>query len=93
MIGGNPNEFLDSIYNCSDTIYIYEGKKYWSHGWMLDEDTVHMEVFQYNPSSEDIIWEYNGKNLEEALEEYVEARIFDGKTFWEVEHEIEWVDA
>lgn len=59
---------------------------------MEDEHTIHMEVFQYEPSSEAIIWEYNGKNLEEAMQEYVEARIFDGKTFWKVEHEIEWVD-
>ena len=24
MIGGNPNDFLDRIYSCQDTIYIYK---------------------------------------------------------------------
>ena len=40
MIGGNPNDFLDRIYSCQDTIYIYMGVKYWFQGYMPDPETV-----------------------------------------------------
>ena len=29
MIGGNPYDFLNRIYSCQDTIFIYKGIKYW----------------------------------------------------------------
>lgn len=51
-----------------------------------------MEVFQCEPPKDDYVWEYNGQSLSEAQEEFQNAPIFNGKTFWQVEQEIEWVD-
>ena len=56
MIGGNPNDFLDRVYSCQDTIYIYKGIKYWFQGYMPDSNTVHMEVIQYQPANNKEIW-------------------------------------
>lgn len=92
MINGNANEFVDRIYSCQDTVFIYDGIKYWFQGYMPTEDSVHMEIFQQQPSSEEYIWEYNGKSIEEGQQLFLKAPIFNGKTFWEVETEIEWVD-
>ena len=92
MIGGNPNDFLDRIYSCQDTVYIYNGIKYWFQGYMPNKDTVHMEVFQYQPAKEDYIWEYDGKTIAECWKSFVNAPIFEGKSFWNVEQQIEWVD-
>ena len=51
-----------------------------------------MEIFQYSPPSETDIWECDAATMEACLNAFLDARIFDGKTFWEVESEIEWVD-
>ena len=51
-----------------------------------------MEVFQTEPPADGYIWEYNGKSMNEGQELFQSAPIFDGKTFWEVEQEIQWVD-
>ena len=52
-----------------------------------------MEVFQYNPPGDGYVWEYDSKSpSDDGLEAFLEAPIFDGKTFWEAESEIEWVD-
>lgn len=32
MINGNANEFIDRIYTCQDTVFIYQGIKYWFQG-------------------------------------------------------------
>ena len=80
MIGGNPNDFLDRIYSCQDTIYIYKGIKYWFQGYMPD-----------SADNKDI-WSYDATTIEQCKQAFIDAPIFDGKTFWDVEQDIEWVD-
>ncbi len=48
MIDGNPTEFVDRIYSCQDTVYIFKGIKYWFQGYMLSDGGVHMEIFNMN---------------------------------------------
>ena len=70
MINGNPNEFIDRIYTCQDTVFVYRGVKYWFQGYMPDDSTVHMEVFQVDPEKDGYIWEYDGKTIEECHEAF-----------------------
>ena len=92
MINGNPNEFIDRIYTCQDTVFIYKGVKYWFQGYTTDDSIVHMEVFQIAPEKDAYIWEYNGNSISEGQDLFQSAPIFDGKIFWDAEQEIEWVD-
>ena len=85
MVGGKPNDFLDRIYSCQDTVFVYNGIKYWFQGYMPDENSMHMEIIQYQPSSEKDVWEYDGATIDECLNAFVHAPIFNGKTFWEAE--------
>lgn len=91
MINGNPNEFIDAIYTCQDIVFIYDKTKYWFQGYIV-ENKVHMEIFQYEPAKDGYIGEYNGQSLSEGQENFQNAPVFNGKTFWQVEQEIEWVD-
>jgi hypothetical protein len=92
MINGDANEFLDKAYTGQDLIYIYHGIKYWFQGYSDENGVKHMEVVQYKPASEGYIWEHDDQSMENCLSAFVEAPIFDGKRFWDVEQEIEWVD-
>ena len=92
MIDGNPTEFVDRIYSCQDTVYIFKGMKYWFQGYMLSDGGVHMEIFQSEPSSEICLWEHNGQTIEECQNAFLNAPIFDGKSFWDAEQQIQWVD-
>lgn len=92
MINGSAYEFIDRIYTCQDTVFVFDGIKYWFQGYILDDNTVHMEVFQIDSAQEGYVWEYNGNSIGDGQENFQNAPIFNGKTFWEVESEIEWVD-
>ena len=92
MINGNPHEFIDRISTSQDTVFIYNNVKYWFQGYGLDEGGIYMEVFQVAPSSGELEWEYKGKSMIEGQDAFQNAPIFNGKTFWEVEKDIEWVD-
>ncbi|MBQ9306325.1 MAG: hypothetical protein IJ229_00255 [Clostridia bacterium] len=92
MINGNPHDFVDTVYSGQDIIYVFRGIKYWFQGYTVAQGNCHMEIFQYSPPSETDIWECDAATMEACLNAFLDARIFDGKTFWEVESEIEWVD-
>ncbi|MCH3973388.1 MAG: hypothetical protein LKE53_11640 [Oscillospiraceae bacterium] len=92
MINGDVKEFVDRIYSCQDTIFVFQGIKYWFQGYTIPDKGVHMEVFQYQPPCEEYVWEYDGKTITECQNAFLKAPIFGGKTFWNAESEIEWVD-
>lgn len=47
---------------------------------------------RFEPPADDYIWVGVGRDHKYPIEEFLNAKIWDGKNFWEVEHEIEWVD-
>ena len=92
MIGGNPNDFLNRVYSCQDTIFVYKRIKCWFQGYMPDDNSVHMEVTQYEPPSDREVWSYDAATIDECWQAFIKASLFNGKSFWEIEQDIEWVD-
>lgn len=92
MMNGNPSEFVDRIYSCQDTVFIFKGVKYWFQGYTSPNGIVHMEIFQYQPTSNAYLWTHDGKTIAECQQSFLDTPIFDGKTFWDAEKDIQWVD-
>ncbi len=92
MINGNADDFLEDVYNLQEIIHTYNGKKYFLQGYgggMDESYTLEMQLWE---PEQKIVWSYTGSSLLECREEYLKATLYDGKTFWEVEKDIEWVD-
>ena len=66
MINGKAGEFVDRIYTCQDTVFIYNGIKYWFQGYMPDANSVHMEIFQIDPDVDGYVWVYDGNSISEG---------------------------
>ena len=92
MIDGNPNRFLEVIASGQDITYKFKGDIYWYQGYNKG-DKFRMEIYRYIPLQETgFTWECERDTYLDCYNEFIKAPIFDGKTFWEVEQEIEWVD-
>lgn len=91
MKNGNPKEFIEMIYNGEDIYFVFGGITYFAQGYSLN-DVWHYEIVQESPTSEFILWKFDGK-ITDVINSFEKAKIFNGKTFWEVEKDIEWVDA
>lgn len=91
MINGNPNEFLEKVATGADITYKYKGNIYWFQGYNKG-DKFRMEIYKYIPLEDGYVWECDGDTYIECLNRFIDDPVFDGKTFWEVEQEIEWVD-
>jgi hypothetical protein len=91
VINGDSRDFIETIYSGQDIIYRFHGKKYCFQGYNKD-DGFFMEIYHCEPPYEDT-WSHFGSDSGQCGDAFQEAPIFDGKTFWDVEDEIEWVDA
>lgn len=91
MINGNIDEFMDKLWSGEELIYTYNGKKYFSQGYIMDDGKYRFELQRWEPDA-DILWKTEGLSNQDSLEAFLKEPLFDGKTFWEVEKEIEWVD-
>lgn len=91
MIDGNPYDFVKTVYTGQDIVFLFHGIKYWFQGYTIPTG-FHMEIFQCQPPEEEFVWEHDDSSSEKCGDAFLTAPIFNGKTFWEAEQEIQWVD-
>ncbi len=91
MINGDIDEFTRRLWDGEEVIYTYNGKKYFSQGYNLDDGTYYFELQIWEPYG-DVLWSVQGLDRQGSFEAFMEQPLFDGKKFWDVEQEMEWVD-
>ncbi len=93
MIDGNPNDFLNRIYSGQDTVFVFKGIKYWAQGYNRSNGGWHYEIIQVQPLSENRLWMCDTDTIDDCFKAFIEAPIFDGHRFWDIENDIQWVDS
>ncbi len=91
MINGNANEFIDGLHYGDERFFLYNGNKYFIQGY-LENKTPTLELYVLEPSDSHFKWRAYSNDRNYPVSEFVSAKIFNGKSFWEVEKDIEWVD-
>lgn len=94
MINGDLNIFLDLMKRGEELIFTYRGQKFFLEGW-YDEKTelASLSLDRWEPAPGFRVWEGTpSKSDYFNIDEFCNAKLFDGKSFWEIEPEIEWVD-
>ncbi len=91
MINGNANEFIDGLYYGDERFFIYNQKKYFIEGW-TENDKLMLILYIIEDPQNKFEWSAVSNNNNYPVDKFETADIFDGKTFWEVEKDIEWVD-
>ncbi len=89
MKNGNVNEFVDHIHYGDELWIIYRGRKFLLEGWTND-GTLDLCLFEVAENGEMHVWK--GDTHHYSVEAFLRAEIWDGRSFWEAEQEIEWVD-
>ena len=95
MINGDANVFIDQL-SYEDHYVLFNDVKYFLNGCQVSENdegkiiNVRLEV--YDLTSQTTIYSVTKKSASECLVAFQDAKIWNGKSFWEVEQEIEWVD-
>ena len=95
MINGKASNFIECL-SYEDNYAIFRGNKYFFNGCQTTKDSlgevicVKLEV--YDLTSKTTIYSVTKKTVSECLAAFQYAKIWNGKSFWDVEQDIEWVD-
>lgn len=91
MINGDVNEFIDGLYYGDERFFLYEGNKYFLQGYCVDGKPM-LELYVIENPAVDFEWHMISHNNEYPVKMFENAKIFNNKSFWEIEKEIEWVE-
>lgn len=95
MINGDVKEFVDGLYYGDERWFLYHGARYFIQGWVKDREfTLVIDRIAPEPASNYPLWQdvQPMDKRRKAVENFLKAPLFCGKTFWEAEGEIVWVD-
>ncbi len=91
MINGNLSEFIDKLHYGDELWFTYNNVKYMIQG-LNDTGTYDLYLFiPYSPGT-GYSWVGKGTKTDYPVKEFLEAPIFNGKSFIDIESDIEWVD-
>ena len=95
MINGNASDFIENL-SYEDNYALFHGNKYFFNGCQVRKNDkgkiieVRLEV--YNLTENTTVFSVKAHSIQKCIEAFENAEFFDGKTFWEAENEIEWID-
>lgn len=91
MINGNAKEFIEGLHYGDECFFTYNEKKYFIQGYFENEMPM-LELYVLEPSDNNFEWHALSNDRNYPVAEFENAKIFNGKSFGEIEKEIEWVD-
>ncbi len=85
-------EFIDGLNYGKEMFLTFKETKYFIQGWW-EQDQAHL-VFDYAEPSDNpnCLWMCSSKQMSDCAEAFLEAKLWAGKAFSEVESEIVWTD-
>lgn len=96
MEGGNVKEFIDNL-TIQDAMVRYEGSLYYFYGIRFDDkkklyytsiDKFRNNIYEF----ESEFYYYESTDMSDCLNHLLEDKYWNGKSFYEVEKFMKWVD-
>ena len=89
MLGNDLNEFIDDMYHNPEKEISYCGKRYMVTGYVDETCELYtLEVYTIEKDCKEL-FKHTSKVRYECVEQFEVAKIFDGKTIYEAEKDIE----
>lgn len=92
MINGDATDFIDGLHYGDERFFYYGHCKYFIQGYLVDSKPM-LILYILEPADNDFKWSAISENKYYPVSDFEKAPIFNGRTFWQVEKEIEWVDS
>lgn len=91
MINGDLNDFIERLKFGDEVIFTYKGRKYFIQGYK-ENGKCTLYLSQWEPPIDWYILVCEGEDKLYPVNDFLNARIWDGKIFTDIESEVEWVD-
>lgn len=94
MIDGNTRDFINKLYY-EDHYVVYENEKYFLNGCQTthhDDGTESVRLEVYNLDKGTTVFSVTKSSAVECIDNFQDAVIWNGKSFWNAESKMIWVD-
>ncbi len=94
MIDGNARDFIEKLHY-EDHYVVYNGEKFFFNGCqtiILENGTTSVKLEIYNLTKKATVFSVTKSTATDCVEAFLDAPIWDGKLFWEIENQMQWVD-
>lgn len=95
MKGGHVNDFLDHVIYEEEAVR-YKGQKYFFHGLLRNPET---NTYEFTIDLWDgrdwyvkTIYQAIAPTPDECMKRFLHDPIIDGRCFWDIEQDMEWVE-
>lgn len=89
MINGDVYDFVVRAIYGEELWFMYHGKKYFLEGWNEDG---RLDLYLYEMRDDGETYHWKGTLNHFPIDEFLEAKIWDVRPFWDAEQEMEWID-
>ena len=87
MTGRSISEFITELYNNPEMKFIYHDQRYMISGYVDSSDDIYtLEL--WNISTNRLVFKYSDKFREKCVEQFEDSKLFDERTIYEAEDEI-----
>ncbi len=95
MKGGNVNDFLDHV-TYEEVAVRYKGKKYFFYGLLRNPDTgmyeMKIDLWDDKDWYVTTVYRATAPTADECMNRFYNDPIIDGRCFWDIETEMEWIE-
>lgn len=94
MEGGRVNDFIDA-FSYQSVAVVYKGEKYFSDGIIMRaDDKYSFFIIKVDDNGKFLsdVYEFEGDSITACIVAFENAPIWNGKSFYDVENEMTWVD-
>ena len=95
MTTEEAKSFIDSM-TWEDSTVRLRGRIFWCLGLARYPDgKIHIQVFEADPVTYEAgqyLLSYSSESRDDCMKHFIEDKYWDGKSFWEVAHDMEWID-
>lgn len=95
MKGGNVNDFLDHV-TYEEVAVRYKGKKYFFYGLLRNPDTgmyeMKIDLWDDKDWYVTTVYRATAPTADECMNRFCNDPIIDGRCFWDIETEMEWIE-
>lgn len=95
MKGGNVNDFLTHV-TYEEVAARYHGRKYFFHGILRNRETgmyeFTIDLWDEKDWYVETVYQAFAPTADECMNCFLRDPIIDGKCFWDIENEMEWIE-
>ena len=95
MINGDYKMFINDLYYGAEYNFSYKDREYFIQTWYdTNINKRWLGLSRLVPVLDPYLFEYySDTSMSECVKEFMKAKVFDGKTFPEIESDVEWLDS